>query len=108
MPEPTDRSSADLVMQHMLERRLFRYECPDEETIIAYALKDLPWTRRAALKKHIESCSRCSEEVEVTRTFLVPPPQLVFTLWETVERLIASLIVESPALAPEIGGDTDI
>jgi len=101
MPEPNDRNSGDIVVQHLLKQRLFRYECPDEETIIAYALKDLPWERRAALKQHTESCPRCSEEIEVTQKFLVPPPPRVFSLWETVERFIASLFTELPAVAPE-------
>jgi hypothetical protein len=93
-------------LQSTLQRRLYRFDCPDPHELGEYALDLVPPWRRPALAAHLSECPRCADEVAVFRGFLadastpVPPTPVV-----RVRRLVASLFIPAPATVFTMRGE---
>jgi hypothetical protein len=57
-----------------LERTLDRFSCPPVEDLEAFVLGQLPPLEKQAVAGHIQSCGRCTEEIEVTTQVLLKDP----------------------------------
>ncbi len=101
-----------------MNQRLSRFDCPDVTTIDAYVAGTLDGAARASLDAHLAGCSRCRDEVALTRQALAQDDPLL--AWygpgpaqravAAVRRLIAALVppeVGEPALAVRLRGADD-
>jgi hypothetical protein len=89
--------TAIVLLQRSLKKKLFRFDCPSEEKLTAYALHKLPLWERMAIEAHLPNCQHCSEEIRiiqrVAEDFLPSPSSAP---WETVRRIRALLQPQSP------------
>ena len=78
-------------LHQALKKKLSRFDCPSVDRLTAYALGELPPRARAEVWNHVRNCSRCTGEVQVTQQAhaVLPSPNL----WQTVRRVVASLVL---------------
>lgn len=106
---------------HLLEARLYRSECPDLTEMEAYAGGMLAGERQNAVERHTRDCPRCQSDLAVLRAVLPvasaaapalhiaspaeapgepSPAPAAPSAWETVRRILATLLVPPATPAP--------
>jgi Putative zinc-finger len=88
------------LLLRQLDRQLYRLECPAVEQLTAYALGELGRAERRRIEAHVQGCTRCTDEVEVTRSVLAPADPAGGPL-AAVRRVLATLL--PPQAAPASG-----
>ena len=90
-------------LHHALKKTLSRFDCPSAERLTAYALGELPPWARAEVWNHVRNCPRCTGEVQVTQQAhaVLPSPHL----WQTMRRVVASLVLNPRHSVREIEDD---
>ncbi len=90
-----------------LARPLYRWDCPTALQVSEYATGLLTGKERKKLEDHLKRCSRCSEEVSLSKEFLGTPqpaisprPHLRATLLQTHHLLEAQAAVRGEPLWP--------
>lgn len=80
-----------------LGKRLTRFDCPSSEELDAYLAQELPPARQEEVAQHLQQCSRCTEEVAMSQTFLAQEDPLLTWLATApapttlLRRLVAAL-----------------
>lgn len=88
------KASEITLLQRALLKKLARFDCPDAESLTAYALHEISPGERAKINKHLVSCQDCAEEVRMTQETSAK----TLLSWEVVRRVAASLL---PRQAPD-------
>jgi hypothetical protein len=80
-------------------------QCPDVETLVAFALGRASADEQIAVAAHLRTCDSCTDEVELTRATLQTSEQKEGVVVGAIRRIVATL-VPSP-LAPSVRGAPD-
>ena len=90
-------------LQRALKKKLTRFDCPSAEMLTAYALGEIPPWARAEVWNHLHNCPRCTEEVQVTQQAYA----MLFSphLWQTMHRVVASLVLNPQYSVRDIEDD---
>ncbi len=105
-PTCAERAAPYRQLKTALTSRLYRWDCPDTQEISEYAAGWLYGKRRRALTLHLRRCPRCTEELEISRQFLVPAPPQTAPRPRLIARLLPSRTL-GPALAGLRGDSQD-
>lgn len=93
-PACAERAAEYQTLTRTFSTRLYRWDCPTTLEISDYATGALTAKRRRAISAHLKHCPHCTEEVEISREFLVQnSPELASSGGLT--RLFASRIFEA-------------
>lgn len=82
-----------------LRRSLFRFDCPDAQTLGDYQLELLEPAERVRIAAHARDCDACSEELQTLRGFLAMPTVVADSPMAQVRRFIATLFTPAAGLA---------
>jgi hypothetical protein len=82
-----------------LRRTLYRFDCPDAQTLGEYQLELLGPEDRTRVAAHAVECDDCRDELQTLRAFLAMPTLVADSPFATVRRFIASLFTPTPGLA---------
>jgi hypothetical protein len=91
-----------------MQQQLGRWDCPSSQQIAAYHWGDVDRATARTIARHLESCVRCSEEIETLRVFLatdttssVPQraPTHAHSPLPRLRELIGTVVPRVPALA---------
>jgi hypothetical protein len=94
-------------IEQMLRSGLARWDCPTPQHLGDYHLGLVSQADSRAIARHLDSCARCSDEIEELRVFLTAdtparPPAQIRPMRPRLPRpseLIARLLPPAPALA---------
>jgi hypothetical protein len=105
---------------HLLEAQLYRIECPDLPDLEAYVAGQLPLARRAKMERHLRTCGRCEGDLATLRRVMtvaatapatqhtgtepLPAATLGEQARETLRRVLAALLPDSPVVALGLRG----
>ncbi len=69
-PECAGRLEEARQLEHALQSRLARWDCPPPAQLSDYHLGLVPPVQQRSIAAHLEACAQCSAEVEELRVFL--------------------------------------
>lgn len=92
---PTDPED----FERELRRALYRFDCPDAQTLGEYQLELLEAAERTRVAAHAVDCDECRDELQTLRAFLATPTPIADPPLAGVRRFIATLFSPSPGLA---------
>ncbi|RMF47532.1 MAG: hypothetical protein D6755_04995 [Anaerolineae bacterium] len=89
-------------LENLLRHNLYRYECPDALTLGEYHNKLLPSVEQRRIRKHVEKCPHCQQELQTLQQFLkeapLPePPGVVERIAQEIEVFVGRLLPPRPA-----------
>lgn len=82
-----------------LRRALYRFDCPDAQTLGEYQLDLLDAAERTHVAAHAVDCDECRDELQTLRAFLAAPTPIADPPLAGVRRFIATLFSPAPGLA---------
>jgi hypothetical protein len=82
-----------------LRRSLYRFDCPDAQTLGHYQLELLAPAERVRIAAHARDCDACSDELQILRAFLAMPTVIADSPMAQVRRFIATLFTPAAGLA---------
>jgi hypothetical protein len=85
--------------EHRLRRSLFRFDCPDAQTLGDYQLELLEPAERVRIAAHARDCDECTDELRTLRAFLAMPTVIADSPMAQVRRFIATLFTPASGLA---------
>jgi hypothetical protein len=85
--------------QQELRRMLYRFDCPDPQTLGDYELDVLPGEHRWRIAAHVLGCEECREELHTLREFLASQPAMPESVVERARRVVATLLTAPSGLA---------
>ena len=91
-PQPAD-------FEHELRRILYRFDCPDAQTLGDYQLELLEPVERTRIAAHAGECDECLDELQTLRAFLAMPAVVSDPPLARVRRFVATLFTPTPGLA---------
>jgi hypothetical protein len=78
---------------------LYRFDCPDAQTLGDYQLEVLEPVERTRIAAHAAGCDDCREELQTLRSYLALPTMVSDPPLARVRRFIATLFTSAPGLA---------
>jgi hypothetical protein len=93
-----DQMGDDAVEQR-LRQSLFRFDCPDAQTLGEYELEMLDPVERTRVAAHAVDCNECQSELGVLRAFLAEPTKVSEPVLQRARRILATLVAPRPGLA---------
>jgi hypothetical protein len=85
-----------------LRRSLYRFDCPDAQTLGNYQLELLEPGESTRIAAHAVDCDECRDELRTLRAFLAMPTLVADPPLAGARRFIATLLMPAPGLA--LGG----
>lgn len=82
-----------------LRRSLYRFDCPDAQTLGDYQLQLLAPEDQTRIAAHAVDCDECSDELQTLRAFLAMPTHVADSPLARVRRFVATLFTPAPGLA---------
>lgn len=82
-----------------LRHSLYRFDCPDAQTLGEYQLELLEPAERTRIAAHAVDCDECRDELQTLRAFLAMPTVVAEPRLARAGRFIATLFTPSPRLA---------
>jgi hypothetical protein len=82
-----------------LRQSLFRFDCPDAQTLGEYELDLVDSLERRRIAAHVVDCDECRAELAVLRTFLAMPTSVSEPFLDRARRIVATLFTPTPGLA---------
>jgi hypothetical protein len=82
-----------------LRRSLYRFDCPDAQTLGDYQLELLEPDERTRVAVHAVDCDECRDELQTLRAFLAMPTVVADSPVARVRRFVAALFTPTPGLA---------
>jgi hypothetical protein len=82
-----------------LRRSLYRFDCPDAQTLGDYQLELLEPVQRTRIAAHANQCDDCRDELQTLRAFLALPTLVVDPPLARARRFLATLFTPAPGLA---------
>jgi hypothetical protein len=82
-----------------LRRILYRFDCPDAQTLGDYQLELLEPDERTRIAGHAVECDECRDELQTLRAFLAMPALVSDPPLARVRRFVATLFMPTPGLA---------
>jgi hypothetical protein len=86
-------------LQQQLRGALYRFDCPEPQTIGEYQLGLLEPERRLEVGRHLVGCGPCAAELASLRAFLATDPARPIGLVGRLERTVATLLAAPPGWA---------
>jgi len=98
-----DASGIDQMSDDALEQRLrltlYRFDCPDAQTLGEYELNMLDPVERTRIAAHAVDCDECTVELGELRAFLARPTSVAEPAFQRARRIVAKLFSPRPGLA---------
>ncbi len=98
-----DASGIDQMSDDALERglrlTLYRFDCPDAQTLGEYELDMLGAVERTRIAAHAIDCDQCTADLGELRTFLATPTRVAEPALQRARRIVAQLFTRPPGLA---------
>ncbi len=98
-----DASGIDQMSDDAFEQRLrlslYRFDCPDAQTLGEYELDMLDPVERTRIAAHAVDCADCTAELSELRTFLARPTSVSEPVLQRARRILATLFTPQPGLA---------
>jgi|SRR5579864_3090060 len=85
--------------ERALRQALYRFDCPDAQTLGEYQLELLEPAERVRIAAHASECDECSDDLRTLRAFLAMPTVVADTPIARARRFIATLLTPAPGLA---------
>jgi hypothetical protein len=82
-----------------LRRTLYRFDCPDAQTLGDYQLELLDPEERTRIAAHAVDCDECRDELQTLRAFLAMPTLVADSPLARMRRFVATLFTPAPGLA---------
>jgi hypothetical protein len=82
-----------------LRRILYRFDCPDAQTLGDYQLELLEPIERTRVAAHAVECDECRDELQTLRAFLALPAVVSDPPLNRVRRFVATLFTPASGLA---------
>jgi hypothetical protein len=82
-----------------LRRTLYRFDCPDAQTLGDYQLELIEPIERTRIAAHAVECDECRDELQTLRAFLALPAVVSDPPLARVRRFVATLFMPTPGLA---------
>jgi hypothetical protein len=82
-----------------LRRTLYRFDCPDAQTLGDYQLELLDPEDRTRIAAHAVDCDECRDELQTLRAFLAMPTLVADSPLARMRRFVATLFTPAPGLA---------
>ena len=82
-----------------LRRSLYRFDCPDAQTLGDYHLELLEPSERTRIAAHAVGCNECRDELQTLRAFLADEVAPAPSIGEKARRLVAAILAPAPGLA---------
>jgi hypothetical protein len=82
-----------------LHRILYRFDCPDAQTLGDYQLDMLDTGERTRVAAHAVDCDECRDDLRTLRQFLALPTALADPPLARARRFVATLFAPTPGLA---------
>jgi hypothetical protein len=82
-----------------LRRSLYRFDCPDAQTLGEYQLDLLDQTDRIRIASHATDCDECRTELQTLRAFLAASIDMPEPALARARRVVATLFAPKPGLA---------
>lgn len=82
-----------------LRRSLYRFDCPDAQTLGDYQLELLEPAERVRIAAHARDCDACSDELQTLRAYLATRIVIADSPMAQVRRFIATLFTPAAGLA---------
>jgi hypothetical protein len=85
--------------ERALRRALYRFDCPDAQTLGDYQLELLEPEERTRVAAHARDCDDCRDELQTLRTFLALPTAVADPPLARLRRFVAKAFTPAPGLA---------
>ena len=82
-----------------LRRSLYRFDCPNAQTLGDYQLELLEPAARTRIAAHAVECDDCRDELQTLRAFLALPTHVADPPVARVRRFLAAVLTPAPRLA---------
>jgi hypothetical protein len=96
-----DASGIDQMSDDVLEQRLrltlYRFDCPDAQTLGEYELDMLDPVERTRIAAHAVDCDECTAELQELRTFMAKPTGVSEPVLQRARRIVAKLFTPPQA-----------
>jgi hypothetical protein len=86
-------------IQGELRRSLYRFDCPDAQTLGDYQLDLLQPEQHMRVAAHAMDCDACSVELQTLRSYLAQPTSIAESPLQVARRIVARLFRPAPGLA---------
>jgi hypothetical protein len=91
--------AGDDAFERQLRRSLYRFDCPDAQTLGDYELDMLDPVARTSIAAHAVGCEECTSELGELRRFLARPTTMSEPVLPRARRIVATLFTPRPGLA---------
>src|ERR1051326_5308348 len=82
-----------------LRRPLYRFDCPNAQTLGDYQLELLEPAARTRIAAHAVECDDCRDELQTLRAFLALPTPIADAPLARLRRFVATVFTPAPGLA---------
>jgi hypothetical protein len=89
----------DDAIEQRLRQSLYRFDCPDAQTLGEYELDMLDPVERTRVAAHAVGCDDCKSELGELRAFLAEPTKVAEPVLQRARRILATLVTPRPGLA---------
>lgn len=93
-----DQMGDDAIGQRLVQS-LYRFDCPDAQTLGEYELDMLDPVERTRVASHVVDCHECTSDLGELRAFLAQPAAVSEPVLQRARRIVATLLAPQPGLA---------